>query len=316
MAYRAKSAGRVLDELASQARRYRTFRFEAVDNILDPRHLGTLMPALTNAGYDLFYEVKANLGRAQVRLLAQAGVRRLQPGVESLSSRVLRLMRKGVRAAQNVNLLRWSRYYGIDVAWNVLWGFPGEEAADYAAQASAVPHLVHLQPPGSAERIWLERFSPLFDTVARTPEASYRYVYPESVDLDRAAYFFDWLFPAGQEELPASAYADLRREVAHWQELWASGRRPSLTYRAAPGLLQIDDRRRHDHEGGYTFPDPVAAVYLACVDRPRTAPAVAAETALPPETVRRAFDEFAARGLMFLDEDLAVALALPDRPPA
>lgn len=133
------------------------------------------------------------------------------------------------------------------------------------------------------------------------------------MDFGRAAYFFDWPDDTG---LPAAAYEDLRGAVAQWQALWESGRRPSLTYRAAPGLLQIDDRRRHDQEGSYTFPDPVAAVYLACVDRPRTAPAVAAETVLPEAEVRRAFDEFAARGLMFLDEDLAVALALPDRAPA
>ncbi|MFD0517915.1 radical SAM protein [Paractinoplanes durhamensis] len=95
MAYRSKPPEQVLAELAGLARRYRTFRFDAVDNILDPAYLKTVMPALTESGYDLFYEVKANLGRAQLRLLAQAGVRRLQPGLESLSTRVLGLMRKG-----------------------------------------------------------------------------------------------------------------------------------------------------------------------------------------------------------------------------
>src|SRR5262249_61544426 len=39
MRFRAKSPQRVLDELTTQARRYRNFRFEAADNILDPRHL-------------------------------------------------------------------------------------------------------------------------------------------------------------------------------------------------------------------------------------------------------------------------------------
>src|SRR6266567_3057463 len=102
------------------------------------------------------------------------------------------------RAAQNVNLLRWARYYGIDVAWSILWGFPGETAEDYAGQAAAASHLVHLQPPGNSGRIWLERFSPLyteperFGLVRREPARSYRYVYPEQVDLDRIAYFFDY----------------------------------------------------------------------------------------------------------------------------
>ncbi|MFI5891039.1 RiPP maturation radical SAM C-methyltransferase [Actinoplanes sp. NPDC051513] len=304
MAYRSKPASRVLEELDALARRYRTFRFEAVDNILDPRYLTTLMPALTDAGYDLFYEVKANLGRDDLRLLARAGVRRLQPGIESLRSRVLGLMKKGVSAAQNVCLLKWARYYGIDVAWNVLWGFPGETAADYEAQAAAMAHLVHLQPPGSADRIWLERFSPLFQSVDGCPEPSYRYVYPAGVDLSRAAYFFDW--PATLDD---TVYEGVRAEVARWQSVWPSA---SLTYRAIPGLLQIRDRR--SHPGTYTFPDPVAAIYLACDDRPRSAAGISRDLDLPRVTVDRVLDELAARGLVFLDGDRALGLALPAIP--
>jgi ribosomal peptide maturation radical SAM protein 1 len=122
MRFRAKSPQRVLDELAAQARRYRTFRFEAVDDILDPKYLKELFPAIAEQGqdYQIFYEVKANLTRAQLKTLALAGVGELQPGLESLSSAVLRLMNKGVRAAQNVNLLRWARYYGMSVGWNIL----------------------------------------------------------------------------------------------------------------------------------------------------------------------------------------------------
>ena len=308
MRYRSKSPERVLDELGTLARRHRTFRFEAVDNILDPQYLTTVLPALTKAGYDLFWEVKANLRREDLRLLAQAGIRRLQPGIESLGSRVLGLMNKGVRASQNVCLLKWARYYDIDVAWNLLWGFPGETAADYAAQAAAVPHLAHLQPPGSADRIWLERFSPLFaSTPEPVPEPSYRYVYPDFVDLSQAAYFFDWPSP-----LDDAVYSDVRREVDRWIAGWPSG--PALTYRSIPGLLQIDDRRGTTPAGTYTFPDPVAAIYLACDDRPRTAAAVARDLDLPVPLVRQALDELAARGLVFLDDDRAIGLALPAIP--
>jgi hypothetical protein len=307
MRYRSKPPEKVLAELDTLARRYRTFRFEAVDNILDPRYLTTVLPALTSAGYDLFYEVKANLSRADLRLLARAGVRRLQPGLESLSSRVLRLMRKGVRAAQNVCLLKWARYYDIDVAWNLLWGFPGETADDYATQAAVIPSLAHLQPPGSADRIWLERFSPLFaDAVEPEPEPSYRYVYPPSVDLSKAAYFFAWPSP-----LDDTVYAGVRSAVGRWNDHWAAGDRPALTYRAIPGLLQIEDRRPAFPRGTYTFPDPVAAIYLACDERPRSVAAVAREAGVPEKIGQDAIAELAARGLVFLDEDRAIGLAVP-----
>jgi ribosomal peptide maturation radical SAM protein 1 len=320
MRFRAKSPSRVLGELDRQARRYRTFRFAAVDNILEPGYLKTLVPALAEAGreYRIFYEVKANLTRAQLKLLAQAGVTQLQPGLESLSSEVLRLMDKGVRAAQNVNFLRWARYYGIAVAWNILWGFPGEPAGEYAAQAAVVPHLVHLQPPSGAQRLWLERFSPLFTQpgrfplTAREPEPSYRHVYPSTVDVRRIAYFFGY---EPENELPPEVYAPLTDAVSAWSAAWEE-EPPVLVYRSAPGFLQIYDGRHPGTRGTHTFHDTLAAIYLACVDRPRTAAAVHRELGLAAgvSAVEGAFRRFGERGLMFLDGNLALSLALPATP--
>jgi ribosomal peptide maturation radical SAM protein 1 len=318
MVFRAKSPERVAAELAAQARRYRNFRFEAVDNILDMDYLRRLFPELIASGatYELFYEIKANLTRDQFRLLGQAGVTQVQPGLESLSSRVLGLMRKGVRAAQNVNVLRWGAYYGIKVSWNLLWGFPGEAAEDYQEQAEVLPHLVHLQPPAGTSRIWLERFSPLYTEASsgvrmRTPELSYRYVYPSAVDLDRAAYFFEYEM---EDALPDSAYTGVSDAVDAWQAARdGDGKPPVLKFWSAPGFVQIYDARRPGAEGTYTFEGDLADVYRLCSDRPITASAVAErlEHRLPVEGVQEAFDEFGKRGLMFLDGTLGLALALP-----
>lgn len=318
MSFRSKSPERVLDELASQAKRYRSFRFEAVDNIMDPAYLTKLFPVLVEdeTGYEIFYEVKANLRREQLRLMAQAGVTHIQPGIESLSSNVLHLMRKGIRAIQNVNLLRWAQYYDIHVAWNLLWGFPGETEQDYAEQARAIPHLFHLPPPSSADRIRLERFSPLFtehDVFRfgyRTPERSYRYVYPQDVDLERVAYFFDYDLDGG---LPDSAYDGIRRAAADWSIAWQADKPPVLTYWSAPHYVQIYDERKQGQGGTYTFEGTLADLYLACSNRPTTADAVRRELDLhlPAEAIHELFEEFGKRGLMLLDGHLALALAVP-----
>jgi ribosomal peptide maturation radical SAM protein 1 len=318
MSFRPKSPERVLRELTYQAKRYRSFRFEAVDNIMDMTYLAKLFPALiqNETGYEIFYEVKSNLRREQLKLMAQAGVIQIQPGIESLSSNVLRLMRKGVRAVQNVNLLRWARYYDIHVDWNLLWGFPGETEADYSEQETAMPDLVHLQPPANADRVWLERFSPLFTerdtfrTRSRAPERSYRYIYPGHVDLERIAYFFDYEL---EGELPASTYAGVRRTVSDWRRAWQSGKAPVLKYWSAPGFVQIYDERHEGQGGTYTFEDTLADLYLACSSGPTTAGAVRRSLGLhlPAEAIQEVFQEFRNRGLMFLDGKFALALALP-----
>ena len=318
MSFRSKSPERVLDELADQAKRYRSFQFEAVDNIMDPAYFTKLFPVLVEdeTGYEIFYEVKANLKREQLRLMAQAGVTHIQPGIESLNSRVLRLMCKGVRAIQNVNLLRWAQYYDINVDWNLIWGFPGETDQDYAEQASVIPHLFHLPPPVHAGRIWLERFSPLFtdrDTFRLprpTPERSYRYIYPDDVDLERVAYFFDYDFDG---RLPDSTYASIRAAALDWRDAWTADKPPVLKYWSAPHFIQIYDERQRGRGGTYTLADTLADLYLACTDRPTTAAAVRQELdlPLPVEAVQEIFEEFQKRGLMFLDEQFALALAVP-----
>jgi ribosomal peptide maturation radical SAM protein 1 len=318
MRFRSKSPERVLDELAGQARRYRSFCFEAVDNILDMAYFAKLFPVLAanETGYEIFYEVKANLSREQLKLMAQAGVRHIQPGIESLSSNVLRLMRKGVLAIQNVNLLRWAQYYGITVEWNLLWGFPGETEQDYADQAAVIPHLRHLPPPGNSAPIWLERFSPMFTERdafplrRRSPERSYRYVYPDSVDLERVAYFFDYELDGG---LPDSSYADVRRAAGDWAKAWQDGRPPVLKCWPAPHFVQIYDERQPGQGGTYTLEDTLADLYLACMNRPTTAAAVRRSLGLdlPAEGIQEVFGEFQRLGLMFLDEQFALALAVP-----
>jgi ribosomal peptide maturation radical SAM protein 1 len=117
MAFRSKSPARVVEELTTLAQRYGQLNFQVVDNILDHRYFREMLPRLRDAGHDLslFYELKANVTREQVRLLRAAGVDRIQPGLESLSTPILRLMKKGVTALQNVRLLKWAAQYGLRV---------------------------------------------------------------------------------------------------------------------------------------------------------------------------------------------------------
>jgi ribosomal peptide maturation radical SAM protein 1 len=247
MRYRSKQPDRTLAELDDLSARYGTRSFAAVDNILDPGHLRNLLPRLAERAsrYDLFFEIKANLSRDEIQLLADAGVREVQPGIESLSNRVLGLMRKGVTAAQNIDLLRWCRAYGVTPRWNILFGFPDESPDDYAAQAQLVAALRHLQPPGSTGRIWMERFSPLYldrqtyPANFLAPQAGYGYIYPAATNLARIAYFFDYRL---HRTLPDEAFTGLRDAVAQWRTAW-NEEPPRLDCRPTPSGARVLDTR-------------------------------------------------------------------------
>ena len=318
MPFRAKSPDRIIHELSELSKRYRSFQFEAVDNIVDMSYLKQLFPRLSERATDFqfFYEVKSNLSREKIKILSQGGVKRIQPGIESLSSHVLKLMNKGVTAIHNVNTLRWALYYDITVNWNMIWGFPGETVDDYREQLLLLRHLIHLQPPGSAGRIWMERFSPIFFNrqafPARYihPEPSYEYIYPHYVQLNKVAYFFDYEL---ENTLPDSAYEETLRRVQIWQNAWKETMCPTLTYWSAPNFLQIEDARNLAAPGTFTFLDPLASLYVACSEHPRTASELKQQLTLHKsiDEIEMALDEFCIRGLMMREESAFLSLALP-----
>jgi ribosomal peptide maturation radical SAM protein 1 len=199
MEFRSKPPDRVFDEIASDVTTHRVLDVVMVDNIMDMDYIGTLLPQLTDTDWDLrvHYEVKSNLKREHVRALGAAGVVHIQPGIESLSTRVLKIMDKGVDGVTNVRLMRDCEELRVTTPWNYLYGFPGETDDDYWSIIEQMPNLYHLQPPGNTTRIALERFSPYHrDTdlgfAIRKPAAFYQHVYdlPASELMD-VVFIFD-----------------------------------------------------------------------------------------------------------------------------
>jgi ribosomal peptide maturation radical SAM protein 1 len=303
-------------ELAELASRYRSFRFTAVDNILDLRFHKTLFPGLVTSGcsYDIFFEVKSGLSAERLRELHAVGVRRIQPGIESLSTHVLQLMNKGVSALNNVNLLRWSAQLGLDVSWNVIWGFPGETQADYELQLGWLQRLSHLQPPVGAGRIWLERFSPLFQARCQEdqpirPESSLRLAYPATVDLQQAAYFFEYDFESAVDPAVWRSTLEL---INNWKSAQEMDAPPSLLHRYAPGFLQIDENRLFHECGTYTFGPPYSELYMALVEKPRpVAQLVELVEGASSDDLDRFLRELTDAGLLLQEDGMALALSLP-----
>jgi ribosomal peptide maturation radical SAM protein 1 len=175
-------------------------------------------------GVKLFYETKANLKRDQIRVLRDAGVLEIQPGIESLSDGVLKLMRKGVSALQNVQLLKWCKELGVAPLWNILWGFPGESPEDYARMAALVPLLAHLPAPTGFSGLRLDRFSPNFvraramgfDGVQALPSYRHIYGFPEAV-LSNLAYAFTYRLADGRDV--AGYVRPLLSALRRWRQL-------------------------------------------------------------------------------------------------
>jgi len=210
MAFRRKSPARALAEIRLLHERYseRGFLLRAVDNILSMSYFQDLFPELARFEKKarFFYETKANLSRAHVEALADAGVITIQPGIESLSTEVLRLMKKGCTMLQNAHLLRLCAERGIMVCWNLLYGFPGEPREAYEAMEQVILSLFHLPPPDAGGAIRVDRFSPYHQRPAELgmvnvrPHEMYRELYAlEAEELTGLAYYFQYDYADGRD---------------------------------------------------------------------------------------------------------------------
>ena len=246
--YRTKSASRALSEILHLVDKWRIDMVQAVDNILDMKSFADFLPALIGLDRHLsfFYEIKASLDHDQVRMLAAAGIDWVQPGIESLNDHVLKIMRKGTTALQNVQLLKWCREQGVNAEWNILYGFPGETRADYEDMLAMLRQIRFLRAPTACGPIRLDRFSPYFLQPDKfgirklKPIAPYKYLYPfEDGVLSRIAYYFDYDYD------PAVAHVDHAGEVVAFVNDWQ--RNPETgSLRAFPrpdGSLALVDSR-------------------------------------------------------------------------
>ena len=278
MGYRIKAADRAAAEIDALVDRFNPRFLFMTDNIIALPHFETLLPKLAarTSGPQLFYEVKSNLDRAKVRRLAEANVTAVQPGIESFSSAILRLMNKGVTAAQNVALLKYAREYAIRPAYNIIIGFPGEDTDDYIPVIEQMPNLYHLMPPSSAPFIEYHRFSPYHTDPAKfgitlEPNPHYRLLYPEAGDRlrDIAYTFVRSDVPDGVPPMPY--FAALTDGLHKWIEAF-DWRKPALTWERVGATIEIMDSR-HD-ETFRTELHGFAASLLEWLDAPRSIPAL------------------------------------------
>ncbi len=214
MHFRSKSQERAAEELKYLLNKYEGIELSVVDNIVDMQYFKVLFPQMADWAEDrsIFLEIKSNLSRDQVSILSEAGVTKVQPGIESFSNPILREMDKGVTALRNIQLLKWLSEYGIRPSWNLISGFPSEDPDEYASMAELCQALFHLEPPNGPAQLRLDRFSPNhtrseqlgFKNVRAAK--SYALIYGKpSEELNNLAYYFDFEY---QDKREVRAYSN------------------------------------------------------------------------------------------------------------
>jgi ribosomal peptide maturation radical SAM protein 1 len=324
MKFRRKHWRRVVAEIDELTAQYPSPLVQFTDNILSLEYFKNLIPywAHSHSSTRKFFEVKSNLTRDQLDMLKQAGVVSIQAGVENLADDTLRLMRKGVTGAQNVAILRWSAELNLDVRWNVIYGFPHEQAIDYEINLSVMKLITHLTPPDACAPIRLDRFSPNFTDwrslgfSAIRPLPAYRHVFPFDEDeLSRFAYYFAYEHPEF-DRVPQLA-KPLVDFTTCWRDKCTAGANGSLAVlsRLGGGFVLVDTR--FNFKESKLLLNPIELGLLLQCDAPfsprRAVLNAAMECNATIEETQAAFDMLTSRGVIAVIGKQAITLPVLPR---
>jgi hypothetical protein len=200
--------------------------FEATDSCMPVEYPKLVFPAVNqDKRVILQYEVKAKMLSGELEEMAKANAILPQPGIESLSTRTLKVMRKGVTAFHNVQFLKYCTEHGLYPIWNYLYGFPNEnyDELDSDKLVDDIQTLCHLPPPCSNIPIGFPRYSEYYNQQEKyglklRPLDEYFYIYPysESVIADLAYAFVDHEFSKRLQEKHEKSIRAITFEIVNW----------------------------------------------------------------------------------------------------
>jgi ribosomal peptide maturation radical SAM protein 1 len=320
IAFRSKSPGRLLEEVTHLAGKYPGRHLQAVDNMLDMSYFRTVFPELARLRLQstLFFEVPCRLSKTQIRILRDAGVTRIQPGIESLSTPILRLMNRPATQLSNVQLLKWCQEFNVLAVWNLLFGIPSEPPQEYERGAELLPKLTHLFPPVYFGPFSMSRYSPYFEDArdhgltSVRPYASYEHIFPfDEAGLTHIAHYYSYDYAEPQD---VTTYTASMGQA--WKEWYDVHYESDLFFVDRGDNLAFMDLRPIADQTFTVLSGLDRTLYLACDGASKMGRLVAVAEQELGRTVseveiEKRLTPWLESSLMIHEEDSYLALALP-----
>lgn len=286
--------------------------FLAVDTIIPKAFFDEVLPRLdTPPATAMMYEVRATIDAHQLRTLCDAGVHVVQPGIESLNTETLKLMRKGTTAFVNLRFLKNCVGLPIHLEWNLLLGSPGESDDVVERYLRLIPRLTHLPPPGGAFPISFDRFSQYFDHPADHhldlhPQEFYPYAYPFPAEAIRNIAYHFVNRNADHDRLHANLDR-LNAAITTWHTRWHNqdglGRARLALEESVSGTILFDSRDGRARK----IPITAATVeLLALLETPQPIPEL--QTRIENDRLHRELIELRNLGVLFEENDRVLSL--------
>ncbi len=317
--YRAKTPERVAKEIDFLSRRYLAIDFAFMDNCLPRRGASKIFEALAAQGrdYSIFAEIRAVHSKGELAIMKRGGLDSLQVGIEALSTRLLKRLKKGASTIQNLYLMRCCAELGIDLQANLIICFPGSSEREVE---ETLENLDYAWPffPLKPVSFWLGNASPVHNSYK---DYGIRYV--------RAAKKYSDLFPPKIAESLTPLILDYAGDRKRQSVLWKSVEKKLSFFKERRKELGIKGSSLTYRDGGHfmvirqILPDGQALthrltglsrdLYLAAGEPVSLKEIFAKAPHLPKEKLEQFIGQMVEKKLMFKENSMVLSLACRQR---
>jgi len=320
--YRSKSAARVVSEIDQMTRRHRLLSVAVMDNVLPRESTAAILSGLVELNRDLsiFAEIRATTSLAELKLMRAAGMRRVQIGIEALSTRLLRKLRKGTTAIQNLAIMKHCEALGIANLSNLILHFPSSDEEDVAETLHSMQFAGPFRPPKPVG-FWLGLGSPAWrhaeahglKRVGNHPR--WARIFPRRI-FERLPFMIQaYQADAGRQR---RLWQPVRAQLRTWTKTYADLHRgtpdePILGYRDAGDFMIIRERRPGGETATHRLEGGSRRIYLFCSHHRPLQRILSTFSTLPAEQIVSFLQMMTAQRLMFSENDHFLSLAVPVR---
>ncbi len=320
--YRPKHPTQIVNEVDHLTTKYKTLSVAFMDNLVPLKTSGEIFGKLAELKKDfrLFCEIRATTPKRVLENMRRAGVREIQIGIEALSTKLLKKLKKGTTAIQNLEIMKHCEELGLVNSSNLILQFPGSDPEDVEETLRNLGFALPFRP-ARCVNFWLGMGSPVW----QNPQAyglqsvynhpNWDILFPSqitrSVDFMIQAYRGD---RARQKKLWRPVGQKLRDWEKAYQELHKdSVSPPILSFRDGRDFLIIRQRRLNAEPMTHRLVDASRAIYLFCQHHRSLERILQQFPEVPEDKVLQFLKMMVEKRLMFEENDSYLSLAVPSK---
>ncbi|SPD73037.1 conserved hypothetical protein [uncultured Desulfobacterium sp.] len=318
--YRTKAGDQVVGEIDQLTEKYKVLSVAIVDNVLPPKKSLEIFTGLAekNKDFHFFAEIRASAGRRMLENLYEAGMTEVQIGIESLSSRLLKKLNKGITAMDNMEIMKHCEALGITNAANLILHFPGSDETDVAETLRTIRFARFFRPLRIVS-FWLGIHSQVWENPKKyglTAVFNHPYhkeLFPEAVCRRMHFNIQDYRGPKIYQrrlwQQVAPAIRKWRKDYSLLHSNPYDG--PILTQHDGQSFLIVRERRLNEEPLIHRLQGASRKIYLFCEHHRSFEEIKERFSQLQADKIRSFLNTMINKGLMFDDYDQYLSLAVP-----